>query len=971
MNTACLSAKIASPPAPAKTAGREINPFCVENNLHSWVSSRIIYRGRDYYRKGRVSALETFPGNRMEAMVEGSMREPYRVRIAFDKWGMPVSECTCPYTFEPLCKHAVAVLLAWQQQETGDEPKLGGLPDEAVPPATGGEERSRYIRELAAIEINDRVVRCGEQGLKIIGKPGNFPLGAYEVSSGNPELKTRESYKVTVRDAQWKHASCNCLDYRTNELGTCKHIEIVKRHFNNRERNRRLIQAALADKSVAVYFRPRESHEKIYGNAENIRFYVPPGLGLTAERLLPAAADSQGWFLADGRDPEAQLKHFKALLSRVSSALGNKGKIEVDPLVWAGLDGEAEAFNWEKRISGIAQHPARHSQWNNSVGGLKIRLHPYQVEGILFAAKKRRAFIGDDMGLGKTAQAIGTALLLKELGAVHRAVIFCPASLKFQWRNEIGKISAASAAVVSGGARERAELYKTSKDFFFILNYELLYRDLDAIADLSSGLVILDEAQRIKNWETKVAKTIKRLESPFRLVLTGTPIQNKLPEFQSIAEFLHPRALGAPWKLVPTYARFDADDRISGYTNLDHLRRRMDGFFIRRTREAVLSQLPKRTDNNFWTDLTQAQRQEHDALANQVRRVIARWEKLKRITKEDIQRLMTLLACMRIVSNAYGQYDWKSVETEALTARRASAEFKKKTGSPKLEEFQKVAADLLEDPGQKIVVFSQWERMIRLADIYIREILESSNSRSVVFCGALPLRRRETEVKRFLDDPQTRVFFSTDAGGQGLNLQHAANCVINLEIPWNPAVMEQRIGRVYRMGQKKSVQAINFISSESIEERIFNLVAQKKALFSGLFDKGENEIRFNALQTASFMDKMKMIVPQAPAPQAREEAGTGKIPPEEAVSDTTAKVCQSGPAGESGGSPSIDFDLGPVVSAVSGLLQLPGERTAAAGGLKMKISEDQEGVHLSIPKPAVEILKGFKPALESLLKLIS
>jgi SNF2 family DNA or RNA helicase len=186
---------------------------------------------------------------------------------------------------------------------------------------------------------------------------------------------------------------------------------------------------------------------------------------------------------------------------------------------------------------------------------------------------------------------------------------------------------------------------------------------------------------------------------------------------------------------------------------------------------------------------------------------------------------------MRIVCNAYGQYDWKAIEGEVLSARHLSADLKEKIGSPKLEEFRKIMADLLAVPGQKIVVFSQWERMIRLAELYVRDILETSSSRSVIFSGALSLKKRGAEIRRFNEDPATRVFFSTDAGGVGLNLQHAANCVVNLEIPWNPSVLEQRVGRVHRMGQKKSVSAINLISTECIEERVFNLVAQKKASF--------------------------------------------------------------------------------------------------------------------------------------------
>ncbi len=920
-----------------------LDPFCVEKNLRSWASARIISKGRDYYRRGRVLRFESYEDGRITAEVEGTAAEPYRIAIQFDQWGMPVSQCACPFRWEPLCKHAVAVLIAWQQEETGSEAVLGDIPADSESTG-GGPADSHYIEELAGLEKESRRIRCAEQGLRVVSKPSRGFLGTYRVSSGNPARKD-ECYQVAVRDAQWGHASCTCVDYKTNELGTCKHIERVRLYLEKTARAPGLKSEEERSRRLSVYLGSRPSHEKLLHPAEEIRFHLPPAIRQQAPTWLLQALDAES-YLRNGVSAEKQKESLAGLLRRLTS---HGIKVDVDPAVHDALTQESQAAQWERRLSEIAKDPAKHPAWKNSVGRMKVRLHPYQVEGILFAAKKRRAFLGDDMGLGKTVQAIGTSLLLREMGQVRQTLVVTPASLKQQWQAEIAKTCGESAAVIAGNARFRSEQYRRTRSFFVILNYELLYRDLDAILALKPDLIVLDEAQRIKNWETKIAQAIKRLQSPCRLVLTGTPLENKLPELQSISEFLNPKALGAPWKLLPTYAKLDADDKIIGYERLDHLRQRLGRFLLRRTRQEVLPQLPRRTDNNFWTPITTRQQEVHDELAGQVMRLINKWKKYKRLTQEDLRRLFTLLTCMRIVCNAYGQYDWKAIEAEVLAARRLSADLKQRIGSPKLDEFRKILTDLLEVPGQKIVVFSQWERMLRLAELYVRDILEASQSRSVLFSGALSLKKRSAEIRRFQEDPATRVFFSTDAGGVGLNLQHAANCVVNLEIPWNPSVLEQRVGRVHRMGQKKSVSAINLISSECVEERVFNLVAQKKALFSGVFDEKTKEIHFSAEQSASFMDKMKSMFPGAGAPGAKDLPKDDAPPPLETIADSVAKVAEPD---EPRQPPAVSPAAG-IVSALS----------------LIRVSQEGEELRLSLPKPAVEALRGLKPLIEALLKL--
>lgn len=935
---------------------QEPDAFVVDRNLRSWASARTLARGVDYYRKGRVLSLESYENKPITARVEGTLDEPYDVEVRFDPLGMPKSKCACPFNWEPLCKHAVAVLLAWQQSETGSEPTLAGSSPASDTGPMDQAARESYLRDLADIERGLRRASAQEQGLKLVDKPRHGPLGTYTVGSGNFN-RGGVDYRVTVRDAQWEHATCQCLDFKTNELGTCKHIERVRQYLSARPRAKRLELAARKTRRLWAYLGTRDSHDKVFSTAEHVRIHVPAAARSTTPGWIFEQIDSQGWLRAgsppgagDDKRHDAQGARVARVLERLRSHVG--AVLDVDPQIEEALRQEDDQNRWEQRLASLAKDPAGNRAWSDSVGRMRVRLHPYQAEGILFAARKRRAFIADDMGLGKTVQAIGAALLLKELGQVRRVLVVSPSSLKFQWKQEIEKVADASVDIVAGSAKVRDEQYRTGRAFFTLVNYELLYRDLNQILASAPDMVILDEAQRIKNWETKIAQTIKRLKSPIRLVLTGTPLENRLPELLSISEFLDPKALGAPWKLVPTYALLDPEDRIVGYTRIDHLRQRMSKFLIRRTRADVLSQLPKRTDNHYWTPITPEQAQVHRELGVRVNRLINKWKKFKRLTREDINLMMMLLTMMRIVCNAYGQYDWKAIGSEVLTARRLTPALKMKIGSPKLEEFYKVMSELLENPTQKVVVFSQWERMLRLAELTIRDILEGAGARSVIFSGSLPMKKRAEEVRRFLEDPATRVFFSTDAGGVGLNLQHGANVVVNLDVPWNPAVLEQRVGRVYRMGQKKSVQAIHFISSECVEQGIFALVAQKKALFSGVFSEDAKEVRFTRDQAASFIDKMRKIVPESLSDDAAEKPGLVVAPLEEEITSQEREAAgdRVAAATESpSGAPGMEINLGP--------------------GMNIRMTQDQDGVHLTLPKQTLELLKGLAPLAAALAKI--
>ena len=202
---------------------------------------------------------------------------------------------------------------------------------------------------------------------------------------------------------------------------------------------------------------------------------------------------------------------------------------------------------------------------------LKAELLPYQMDGIAFAVGAGRAILADDMGLGKTIQGIGVAELLAQLAGIQRVLVICPASLKSQWRSEIRRFSDRSSQVVLGNAEERVQQYKEGA-FFSICNYEQVLRDHPTVEQVPWDLIILDEGQRIKNWESKTSRLVNSLKSSFALVLSGTPLENRLEELYTVVGFVDDRRLGPAYRFFHRHRTVDDRGRVAGYRNLDQLR---------------------------------------------------------------------------------------------------------------------------------------------------------------------------------------------------------------------------------------------------------------------------------------------------------------------------------------------------------------------------------------------------------------
>jgi superfamily II DNA or RNA helicase len=463
-------------------------------------------------------------------------------------------------------------------------------------------------------------------------------------------------------------------------------------------------------------------------------------------------------------------------------------------------------------------------------------LYPYQQEGMLHLAFTGRALLADEMGLGKTVQAIAACELLRRTRGIRRVLVISPASLKGEWEEQIARFTELPAHIIQGTRAQRLRQYDGTA-FFFLANYEQVQSDANEINKLlAPDVIILDEAQRIKNWQTITAISVKRLKSPYAFVLTGTPVENRIDEIYSIVQFLDPHLFGPLFRFNREFYRLDGKGRAIGYQNLDQLHARLQPVMLRRRKAEVEGQLPGRTVNTYLVPMHKEQTLRYGEYEAKVARLAATARR-RALTKEEMERLQRYLACMRMLC-----------DTPYILDRTCRV-------SPKLQELDELLAELMADGDHKIIIFSEWQRMLEL----VRELAGKTGLDYAWHTGQVPQQRRRAEIRRFKDDPECRLFLSTDSGATGLNLQ-VADVVINLDMPWNPARLEQRIARAWRKHQKRPVQVINLVSEHTIEHRMLSLLDQKRSLAEGVVDgTGGREMALPSGR-AAFLERVQGLI---------------------------------------------------------------------------------------------------------------
>jgi len=611
-----------------------------------------------------------------------------------------------------------------------------------------------------------------------------------------------KSYRIALRGWKPGESYCSCPDFRKNTLGTCKHIlhalGKVRRQFPNSMRNR-------------PYRRREISVHVSYGKEMELRMLVPPELDERASAIVLPIRDRA---IADLPDLLARIRRLEA---------------QGIPLtVYPDAEEYIQTRLLQRRIATtsaeIRRNPASHPLRTTL---LKAEILPYQLDGIAFAAGAGRAILADDMGLGKTLQGIGVAELLARDADIRKVLIVCPASVKSQWRSEILHFSERDCQIVLGSAEQRSAQYE-NRCFFTICNYEQVLRDILAIERAKWDLIILDEGQRIKNWEAKTTQTIKSLRSPFALVLSGTPLENRLDDLFSVVEFIDDRRLGPAFRFFNRHRVTDEKGKVLGYKDLDLLRERLKPVLLRRTRSAVIKDLPPRTTEIVRVAPTDEQAEIDAAQMHIVSTIVGK----KYISEMDLLRLQKALLLARMNADSTFLVD------------------KHPPGfSSKLERLEELLEGLAAEQDRKIVLFSEWTTTLGLIEPQMKQIKLDY----VRLDGSVPQKKRHQLVHQFQRDRKCRAFLATNAGSTGLNLQ-AANTVINVDLPWNPAVLEQRIGRAHRMGQKNPVQIYLLVTECTIEEKLLATLSAKHDLALAALDM-ESDVK--EVELASGVEELK------------------------------------------------------------------------------------------------------------------
>jgi len=792
--------------------------------LEALASEEIIRRGIAYFKENRVTDMTMSPRG-ISASVEGSRPDtPYFVNLSEDGDGELLVECDCPFDWEPVCKHAVSVLLAYEARAHAGTEKLKSAADMAIA------ARAKRGRTEVRVEHVAGQVGFGTWRARSLASPFG------------------RNYEVQIRSVDERRNACTCPDFSINYLGTCKHIEAVLHRISALPETR--TEAPLS----FVYLdwdAPRAPLIKLQRSAQ---------ISEVTKQFLAR------WFAGDGV--------FKGSLPE------DFHHLEEDAFGCDDLLIGKEVRDYNKYLAEAAVRELRGRQifdrvFSGSLPGLKARLYPYQVEGVAFLAARGRALLADDMGLGKTLQSIAAAVWLTHNEGVQRTLVICPASLKAQWAREIAKFTEMSVQIVQGNPSARLAQYRT-KAQFTIVNYELVLRDVSVINEqLGMDLIILDEAQRLKNWRTKIAAAVKLLRSSYLFVLSGTPLENRLEDLYSLLQLIDSRILGPLWRFIIDFHVTDERGKILGYRNLSELRRRIEPVMKRRDRRLVRDQLPDRIEQRLDIPMGSRQRELHDEALSSAG-TLAAITKRRPLTPSEEKRLLASLQQARMACNAAGLVDKETV------------------GSPKLDELENLLRELCLEQGLKAVVFSQWERMTAMAE----ETACKLGLGTVRLHGGVPTRKRGDLLDRFRTEPAVQVFISTDAGGVGLNLQEAS-VLINLEMPWNPAVLRQRIARVHRLGQNQKVQAVLLVSSDSYEQRVAELLAGKQELFDNVIDENASEDVVGI--TKKTLDTLVGdLVDDKPEIQ-REDGGTTNVSAEETETEEPVRrteVAEPQPCGE-------------------------------------------------------------------------
>jgi superfamily II DNA/RNA helicase len=655
-----------------------------------------------------------------------------------------VASCSCKSA--QLCRHQIASCLQLRDMLKVNQPTI---------PGSG----IKYSREGMIKRVID------ERRLK--AKAAKYSLEFADNIYGEHLLtneKGRE-YHITFRDLKRKHGYCSCPDYRTNKLGTCKHLIFA---FDKIADKKVFSDQQLPDYPfIEIFLNPFREYKISW-------FHPEKPSGEVAELLYRYFGNKN--FIED-----EQAESFAGFINNASKYKQILIRPEVPEKI--GQISQAFALARKKQVAEI------------SLTDLRTDLLPFQKEGIKFATFNTGAIIADEMGLGKNIQAIGTALLKKQLFGFGRTLIVCPASMIEQWVSEIGKLTNETVLNLDFHFDEEETPNTPEGPFFNLTSYENLIRNFKDIRFYPPDFLILDEAQRIANYESLTFSVLKSIPRKHVLALTGTPNQSKLIDLYSLMLLVDPGLLTPLWEFSYQHCYFDKEhpNQISGFYDLDKLNKKLEKVLIQRQKHEVIDELPSISQFNIPVKMHPEQQKLHRYF---LLKALDQLNK-KLISNYDLQQLTGFIRSMRMVSSSSYLIDNTT------------------NYSPKLEELNHILTGKLDIgvSNRKVLVLTEWKRMLNI----IAKLLESNQIHFVEIGEDTSAKNKQLFLKQFREDDHCKILLTTEDTAKELDLK-IADTLINVDTPISKRQKNHRLEIVdpIRHGSAK-LTIINLIADNSIE----------------------------------------------------------------------------------------------------------------------------------------------------------
>jgi superfamily II DNA or RNA helicase len=642
-------------------------------------------------------------------------------------------------------------------------------------------ERQQKQIETSKQEALQAFIDKGEHDTRVKLISGHLGFGVWQATSALVSANGNQAYQVHLRSLNKQVNYCTCPDLNRYRLGSCQHIAAVLHYIHSK-----------ADYSTLQEAGPPLSF--VYLAWENNK---------PAIRLFPIATlnPDLSAICAEYFSPNKTfMGHLPSDFFRFCERVRERDDFHI---------GE-DALHFAQQCEKQATHAERAECINQEILQSNGVISGIKTDGVAFLASRGKALLADDMGLGKTLQAITAAACLNAYGDVNKVLVACPASLKYHWAREIKKFTQYTATIIQGNDEQRVLQYHADT-VFIIVSYEVLLRDIELInKELAPDLLILDELQRHKNWRSRIIPKLKRISYSYIFVLSSVALDSHLNTLYSLLHLVDRHILAPAWRYLLDYQLTDEQNTVLGYRNLTALHKRIAPVTLRREYSTVSHELLEKTEVHLDIPLDKKQRELHDAAmldARQLAQLAAR----KTLTPGEQHRLMAALQQARMACNAAGLID------------------KTTQGSPKLHELSYLLEHLCQHNHHKVVVFSQWAVMTEMVEALVQQM----GLVCLRLHSGLNSQERSVLINSFKKDQKVQVFIATDAGGVGLNLQ-SATVLINLDMPWNPAILDQRIGRIYKSGQKNKILIFSMLAEDAYEQHITKLVKSQRELFDNI-----------------------------------------------------------------------------------------------------------------------------------------